>query len=177
MSAVDIDYTSYFKKVNLSTKLGTSQNFSTTLTEANNTGFNNLKTYNSSYFISGRTYFKIPINFDFKLTLRQTKSKFNTLESKVNWKSLDFNAICKLSKTFIASLDNRFYLLQDENFSFINFKIDYTPEKSRLSYQFIINNLANEGLFSIDTIDEFITYKSTTRLLPRYAYALVKYRF
>ena len=68
-------------------------------------------------------------------------------------------------------------LIADDMTSVWHHLTNYTPEKSRLSYQFIINNLANKGLFSIDTLDEFVTYKSTTKLLPRYAYALVKYRF
>ena len=171
------NYTSYFKKLNLSTNIGSTYSFSNTPINANSLNFTSLKTYSTTSFITGRTYFKTPLNFDFKFNLTQTKSLFNTIKSTTIWKSLNLNSTYKLSKTYITSLNTKSYFLENGNFYFVNFKVDYTPEKSRFSYQFFLNNIVNEKFFSINIIDEFSTYQSTTRLLPRYLLVLVKYRF
>ncbi|TYB78064.1 hypothetical protein ES676_02280 [Bizionia saleffrena] len=61
----NIDFTSYFKKLNLSTNLGTSQTWTNSLVQVNTSGFQDLDSYTSSYFLSGTTYFKLPINLNF----------------------------------------------------------------------------------------------------------------
>lgn len=173
----NIDFTSYFKKMAISTNLGTSHSWSNTLIKANTVSFSNIKTYTSSYYITGRTYFKLPININFKVKYNRSASTFNNIKSKTDWNSIDLNLIYKLSEECIASLKNNFYFMQDSNFNFINFNMDYNPVKSKFSYQFTINNLANENLFSITEIDEYSTYKSKVQLLPRYVFILAKYRF
>lgn len=173
----NINYTSYFKKLNLSTNLGTSQSWTSTLIKVNTPEFKPLKTHTSSYFLSGTTYFKLPVNLNFKLKLNSSESLFNSIKSKTHWESFEINFTYKLSNIWIASLNNKFYMMKDSNYSFIDFKLNHNPEKSRFSYLFVLNNLANENIFSRTYIDEYKTYKSNVQLLPRYAFFQVKYRF
>lgn len=173
----NIDFTSYFKKLKLSTNLGTSQNWTNSLVQVNTSGFQYLESYTSSYFLSGTTYFKLPINLKFKFIFNTAKSIFNSIESKTNWETVNLDFTYKLSKTWIATLQNKFYRTTDGNYSFTDVNLDYTPKKSRFSYQLVFNNLNNENVFTINNISEFTTYKSSTQLLPRYVFGLVKYRF
>jgi hypothetical protein len=172
-----IDFTSYFKKLNLSTNVGSSQNWSNNPIQANTLEFKNLKTHSSSYFVTGTSYFKTLINFNFKIKLINTKSKFNNIQSKTLWKTTNFNLIYKSSDVWNATLGNKFYSTTNSNYYFIDLKINYIPKKSRFSYLFVLNNLTNENLFSINSIDEYSTYISNIKLIPRYAFILIKYRF
>lgn len=173
----NIDYTSYFKKLALSSKIGTSHSFSNVLINANSSEFRNLKIHSSSYFLTGTTYFKFPINFNFRVNLNISKSDFNNIKSKTSWENLELNANYKLTDVWVASLKNNFYFTNNSDYYFIDFKLNFNPKNSRFSYEFILNNLANENLFSIYDIDELATYQSSILLLPRYAYVWIKYRF
>ncbi len=172
-----INFTSYFKKLNLSTNVGTSLVWSNSLIKANTSEFKNLKSYSSSYYLSGTTYFNLPINFSFKLNLNKNKSKFNNLESKFLWKKAGLNITYKLSEFWIATLNNNYYWIDNLDYSFIALNLNHTPPKSKFSYQLVLNNITNENRLSIVNIDEYSTYKSNLRLLPRYLFFLVKYRF
>lgn len=173
----NIDYTSYLKKMNLSTKIGSSQSLSVIPISANNSELNNLKTYRSSYFLTATTYFKFPINFKLQGKINYAMSEFNGAISKARWQTYDVDTTLKLSDVWIATLSNNFYILSNSSYSFTNFKVDFIPEKSRFSYQFVLNNLTNENLYSLIDVDEFSQYRSNIQLLPRYVFALIKYRF
>lgn len=172
----NIDFTSYFKKLNLSTNLGSSQSFSNIPIRANTPDFRNLKIYSSSYTFSGKTYFKLPLNFNFKLKYNQSKAIFNDIQSKTSWKNIDLNTTYKITDIWIASLNNNFYIT-DSNYYFIDFKLNYNPKKSRFSYELVLNNITNENQFSIIDVAEYSTYSSNIQLIPRYLYIWVKYRF
>lgn len=174
---LNLDYTSYFKKLSLSTNFGTSQSISEIPIKANTSEFKNLKNYNSSYFLTGTTYFQFPLNFNVRVNLNFYESDFNKAQSKTNWQNLELNANYKLTDVWIASLKNNFYFTNDSDYFFIDLKVNYNPKKSRFAFEFILNNMINENLFSINDIDELSTYRSTIQLLPRYAYLWVKYRF
>ncbi|MCX7546842.1 carboxypeptidase-like regulatory domain-containing protein [Xanthomarina sp. F1114] len=173
----NISLTSYFKNLALSTNVGTSQNWSKTPIKANTAEFKDLKTYHASYFLSGTTYFKLPINFSFKYHLNISESNFNNIISKTHWNKIYLDTAFKMSDIWIASLKNNSYLMEDSNYYFLDFHLDFNPKQSKFSYQLILNNITNEKLFSITNIDEYSIYKSTVELLPRYLFVAVKYRF
>ncbi|MFD2551926.1 carboxypeptidase-like regulatory domain-containing protein [Bizionia sediminis] len=172
-----IDITSYFKKLKLSTNLGVLWNTTNTPIKLNSVNFSNLNLVNSSYFLTGRTYFNSDINFNFKLNLNETKSTLNSVTSITNWKTIAIDVNYNLNNELTALLKNKFYLLQYGNYSFINFELNFSPEKSKFSYRLIFNNLNNENELIMENINEVSTYTSEIRLLPRYLFLEAKYRF
>jgi len=172
-----LNFTSYFKKLKLSTNIGSSQNWTSTPIKANTTQLKNLKTYYASYFLTGTTYFKLPVNFSFKLNLDKSYSIFNTIKSTSKSENATLNITYTLSKTLILNLNNNFYQTKNGSYYFLGGELNYNLKKSKFSYQLKLNNLTNENDFSTVNIDEYSTYTSTIKLLPRYVFALVKYRF
>lgn len=67
--------------------------------------------------------------------------------------------------------------MNSKNYSYINAIINYNPEESRFSYRLILNNLTNENEFTLVSLDNYTSYKSTIDLVPRYLLLTVKYRF
>lgn len=173
----NINYTSYFKKLNISTNLGTSQNWSIIPVRANTANFQDLKLYTSLYSFAGTTYFKSPVNFTFKLNLNNSKSNFNNIIVKTNWENLAIDINYKISDSWIASLNNEIYWVENSNYYFTGFNLNYTPKESKFSFQLVLNNLMNERTYSTINIDDFSTYRSDIQLLPRYALVSAKYRF
>ena len=87
------------------------------------------------------------------------------------------NSNYKISKTWLGEINSTFYQMNSKNYSFINAIINYNPEESRFSYRLILNNLANENEFTLVSLDNYTSYKSTIDLVPRYLLLTVKYRF
>ena len=172
-----IDLTSYFKRFNLSTNFGTLQNVTKTIMSLNSNDFEEISLHTATYFLSGRTYFKIPVNFIFNLSLINSKSSYRNSEFKSTWKSIFIEANYKLSETLIINFNNKFYYLNQGNYGFVNAGINYTPKKAKWSFQVDLNNLMNENSFTLDNVNEISSYQQTTSLLPRYVFGLVKYRF
>ncbi len=167
----------YLRILKLATKLETSQNWTITPVKVNENTFNNLKSYNSSYKFSGTTYFKLLINFDFGFEYNFGQSILNNSTSKNITKNAFININYKITKTLLGELNTTFYELNKTNYSFINAVINYTPEKSRLSYRLVLNNLNNENEFTLISLDNYTSYKSSINLVPRYLLLSIKYRF
>lgn len=165
----------YFRKIKLATKLETSQNWNTTPTDVNGS-FTNLKSYTSFYKFSGTTYFKLPVNFDFGFAYNFATSTFNNSTSQNITKDAFLNINYKITKTWLAELNSTFYQLKN-NYTFVNAVINYTPVESKFSYRFMLNNLTNENEFTIISLDNYTSYKSSINLVPRYVLMTVKYRF
>ncbi len=173
----NLDYTNYFKALNFSTKIGTSQSISVMPISANSSGVKKLRTVRSSYFLTGRTYFKFPINMSFKGSINSVESDFNQTQSRANWQRYDIDVVSKPSKTWISTLSSNFYLLSNSSYSFFNLIVDHTPKASKFSYQFKVNNITDENIYSIVDVNDFSSFESNIRLLPRYFFGSVKYRF
>lgn len=173
----NLNYTSYFKKLNLTINIGTSQSWASTPIKVNTTQLKNLKTYYSSYFLTGTTYFKIPINFNFKLNFDRSYSLFNNIKSNSHSEKATLDITYKISKPIIIALNNNFYQTVNDMYYFLGGSISYNLKSSKFSYQLILNNMTNETSFSNVNIDEYSTYASTMKLLPRYIFGSVKYRF
>lgn len=167
----------YFRIIKLATKLETSQNWNITPINANNIEFIDLKGYASNYKFTGTTYFKLPVNFDFGVAYNFNESDFNNIKSQNIIKDAFMNINYKITKTWLAELNSTFYELSNSNYSFVNAVINYTPEESRFSYRLVLNNLTNENQFTIITLNNFTTNKSSIDLVPRFLLGTVKYRF
>ena len=165
----------YFRKLKLATKLETSQNWNTTPTNVNSS-FTSLKSYTSSYKFSGTTYFSLPINFDFGLGYNFAQSTFNHSISQNITKDAFININYKITKTWLTELNSTYYILKN-NYAFVNAIISYTPTESKFSYRLILNNLTNENEFTLISLNNYTSYKSSINLVPRYVLMTVKYRF
>ncbi|MGS2727433.1 hypothetical protein ACU8DI_12550 [Psychroserpens sp. BH13MA-6] len=172
-----IDFTNYFRKLNISTNLGIVQNISSIPINANNSGFQDLKTFRSSYFLTATTYFDFPVNLKFKTSFNYAKSNFNSVKAKRKWQTLDAKASYKLSKVWIASLNNNSYFIEKGTYTFTDLQLEITPMSSRFSYRVIVNNILNQDTYSVIDINGFSAYRSEIMLLPRYLFASIKYRF
>ena len=167
----------YFRKLKLATKLETFQSWNESLAKANSNVFIGLKAYSGIYKFSGTTYFKLPVNFDFGFGYNSSQTNFNNTISKNNSKDAFVNINYKITKTWLAELNSNFYYVSNKNYSFVNTIVNYTPENSKFSYRFILNNITNQNEFTITTLDNYITYKSSINLVPRYLLVTAKYRF
>ncbi|EKT4498545.1 TonB-dependent receptor [Flavobacterium psychrophilum] len=165
----------YFRKLKLATKLEISQNWNTTPANVNNS-FTNLKSYNSSYKFSGTTYFSLPLNFDFGLAYNFAVSTFNNSTSQNITKDAFLNINYKITKTWLAELNSTYYILKN-NYAFVNAVISYTPTESRFSYRLMLNNLTNENEFTLISLENYTSYKSSINLVTRYVLMTMKYRF
>ena len=165
----------YFRKLKLATKLETSQNWNTTPTNVNSS-FTCLKSYTSSYKFSGTTYFSLPINFDFGLGYNFAQSTFNNSISQNITKDAFININYKITKTWLTELNSTYYILKN-NYAFVNAIISYNPTESKFSYRLILNNLTNENEFTLISLNNYTSYKSSINLVPRYVLMTIKYRF
>jgi hypothetical protein len=172
-----LNFTSYFEKLNLSTNLRTTQNWSAIPLQANTTGFRTLRNYAASYLFSGTTYFDLPVNFSFKINLNRSQSEFNGVRSKTHWENAALDITYSLSKEWHASFNNEFYQMENDSYYFFGSTINYQPKESDFSYRLRMNNLTDENSFSSTIIDDYTTYTSRVELLPRYIFFTVKYRF
>lgn len=167
----------YFRILKTATKIETIQNWNETPTQVNSTAFVDVKIHSSFYKFSATTYFNLPINFDFGFNYNYYKTDFNTILTKNRIKDAFINCNYKISKTWLTEINSTFYQMNSKNYSFINTIINYNPEESKFSYRLILNNLTNENEFTLISLDNYTSYKSTIKLVPRYLLLTVKYRF
>lgn len=167
----------YFRILKTATKIETIQNWHETPTQVNSAAFVDIKIHSSFYKFSATTYFNLPVNFDFGFNYNYYKTDFNTILTKNRIKDAFINCNYKISKTWLTEINSTFYQMNSKNYSFINTIINYNPEESKFSYRLILNNLTNENEFTLISLDNYILYKSTIKLVPRYLLLTVKYRF
>lgn len=172
-----LNYTSYYEKLNISTNLKTTQNWSKIPIQVNSSGLKNLRNFSSSYQLSGTTYFNWPINFGFDINLNLSESTFNNVVSKTQWENAGLELTYSISKEWQTSLSNIIYRMENHSYYFMDSTITYQPKESDFSFQIKMNNLTNENRFSNQVIDDYIIYTSEVKLLPRYIFLSAKYRF
>ncbi|MDT0641594.1 carboxypeptidase-like regulatory domain-containing protein [Zunongwangia sp. F363] len=173
----NIDFTSYFAKLKLSTNLRTTQNWFAMPLKANSADFSILKNYSASYLFSGTTYFDLPVNFGFKINLSHSKSQFNGVMSKTYQNNAAVEINYEVSNEWFASLNNDLYQMENNRSYFLGSTISYQPKESNFSYRLKMNNLTGENEFSTIFIDDYAMYKSSVKLLPRFFLFTLKYRF
>ena len=173
----NLEFTSYFEKLNFSTNLRTSQNLSATPIAANSSEFRALKNYSSSYHLTASTYFNSPINFGLGFNFYRNESEFNGTISASQWANESFEITYSISSEWSATLNNELYQMENSSSYFLGSTINYKPDNADFSYRLVLHNLANEKRLNTVAIDEFMTYRSSVPLIPRYVYLEIKYRF
>lgn len=76
-----------------------------------------------------------------------------------------------------VNVSNELYILNEENYNFVNAKIVYEPQQSRWSGTLQLNNLLNEREYLYQNINSFKLYQKRIGLVPAYALLSIKYRF
>lgn len=165
----------YFRPLQSSFKLGTNHMWS-----SNNVFINNdlslVKNYNASYRFQGTTYFRLPVNFKFRLQYNISKGGINNTKTfNDNFEGhLDVNL--KLSSIWRMKLENGLYSINSKEYWFSNLNTTITPEKSRISYRVTFHNLIGVNRFNAIFINEFQRNETSYNVLPRYLLFGVKYR-
>ncbi|NHN26577.1 carboxypeptidase-like regulatory domain-containing protein [Flavobacterium jejuense] len=166
----------FIRKIQMATKLETQQTWVSAPIKVNANDFVDINTLFSTYIVSGTTYLEKPYNFDFTITQNRSYTTYNDSKSSNVVTKANCAVNYKLNETFIMELKSDFYWL-DQNYTFLNAELNYTPKKSKFSYRMVLNNLFNENEFKISSLND---YTKTTRSIPlieRYALLTVRYRF
>jgi hypothetical protein len=169
--------TNYFKKIKLATKIESNQNWSSNPIKLNSNVSSNIENYFATYKLSGTTFYKKFINFDFGFNYNIFQSKFKNTVSKNKTSDYFVTVNHVFNQIWVSELKYTLYNLDSKNYSFLNASLSYNPIASNFSYTLIINNLANEETYSTRSINSYATNKTTIDLVPRYVLFSTKYRF
>lgn len=169
--------TNYFRKLKLATKIETDQNWFKNPLKINSDSIELISNYFGSYKISGTTFFKKFINFDFGYNYNVFQSGFKSNVSK--GKNSDYYVTVNhiFNEIWISELKYNFYNIDSKDYTFINASLSYLPRESHFSYSLLLNNLANENTYSTQSISSYSYFKTTIDLVPRYLLFSTKYRF
>ena len=173
----NLSLVNYSRKLKIASKIETLNNWITSPLNVNSTEFSNAKSYSNSIKYSATTYFKSKINFDFGFSYNYFQSNFQGIKTTNTTKDAFLNVNYKVSKTILAESNNSFYYVNNQNYSFNNVVLSYTPLDSKFSYRLIINNLMNENQYTSISINNYSYYQSIVQLVPRYVLGTIKYRF
>ncbi|WP_088324034.1 hypothetical protein [Polaribacter tangerinus] len=127
--------------------------------------------------ISGTTYFKKPINFQFYLKYQRDWTFFQNRQSSVNNYFANITATYKINENWLASATANSFNLNNNFQNFINGSLNYNPVKGKFNYKLQFINLANQSTFDILQINDFQSYSSKTRIIPRYIMLSATMRF
>lgn len=174
---LNLSFVNYIRKLKIASKIETIQMWNSTPLKVNSNSFSNAKNYSNTIKYSATTYFKLPVNLDGGFTYNYRQSEFNTFKNKNTTKEAFANFNYAITETLLAEFNNSFYFIQSQTYSFNNIILNYAPAESKFSYRMIFNNINNEDNFTTISLDNYTSYKSETKLVPRYLLLSVKYRF
>ncbi len=170
-------FTNYFNKLKLATKLETNQSFIQSPFSINETSELKLQNYSGDYSFSVSSYFDKWFNFSSGFAYRYTSSELrnetNSFETSKAFADFDI----KIFESIKINLNNELYVLNKENYTFMNANIVYEPKQSRWSGTIKFNNLLNEREYLLQSINSFKSYQKRISLVPAYALLSIKYRF
>lgn len=172
-----LEYTSYFKEMNISTNFGVIVNWSNLPFKLNTNDFLDLESFSKGIIFSGTTYFTSPINLDFDFGINWVNSNYNGVASYSNWVDLSSNLLFKIKEEISGAMTNKYIRMPESKYFNLGFDLNYTPEDSKFSYQLIGENITGQRYFKTLNIDEYSTTNTEFKLIPRYLLASVKYRF
>lgn len=172
----NLGLTRYLSKISTSVKLSTGHNWNNSPTFING-DLSDLKNYTSFYKFQGTTYFNIPVNAKFYLQYHHTKATFGEQETSNNYMEGAVGITYKISPQWFLELSNTYYFINSEDYLFTHALLNFTPEKSKWSFQLRANNLANHQNYRNVYITEFERNVSSSMVMPRFFLVNAKYRF
>ncbi|WP_159039957.1 carboxypeptidase-like regulatory domain-containing protein [Christiangramia fulva] len=169
--------TNYFSKLKLATKVETNQSFIQSPFSIDQTSELKLQNYSGDYSFSVSSYFDKWFNFSSGFAYRYSSSELrdetNSFETSKVFADFDI----KIFESIKFNLNNELYVLNKENYTFMNANIVYEPKQSRWSGTVQLNNLLNEREYLLQSINSFKSYQKRISLVPAYALLSIKYRF
>ena len=170
-------FTNYFNKLKLATKVETNQSFIQSPFSIDQTSELKLQNYSGDYSFSVSSYFDKWFNFSSGFTYRYSSSELrdenNSFETSKAFADFDV----KIFESINFNLNNELYVINKENYAFMNANIVYEPKQSRWSGSVRLNNLLNEREYLLQNINSFKSYQKRISLVPAYALLSIKYRF
>lgn len=173
----NFSFVNYIRKLKVASKLETIQSWNNSPFKVNSDAFSQAKSYSNILKYSATTYFKLPVNLDGGFAYNYSQSKFNGIKNSNITKEAFANFNYAISETLLAEFNNSFYFIDRSTYSFSNIIVNYNPIECKFSYRLIFNNINNEDNFKTVSLSNFTSYRSETKLVPRYLLFSVKYRF
>ncbi|WP_229338022.1 hypothetical protein [Christiangramia sediminis] len=174
---VNLIFTNYFSKLKLATKVETNQSFIQSPFSIDQTSELKLQNYSGDYSFSVSSYFDKWFNFSsgfaYRYSSSELKEETNSFETSKAFADFDI----KIFESIKFNLNNELYVLNKENYTFMNANIVYEPKQSRWSGTVQLNNLLNEREYLLQSINSFKSYQKRISLVPVYALLSIKYRF
>nr|WP_298332488.1 carboxypeptidase-like regulatory domain-containing protein [uncultured Christiangramia sp.] len=173
----NVIFTNYFSKLKLASKIESNQNFIQSPFSIDQTSEYKLQNYSGDYSLSLSSYYDKWFNFSSGFTYTYASSELggdtNSFETSKAFINFDLNIL----ESIKVNVSNELYILNEENYNFVNANIVYEPQQSRWSGTLQLNNLLNEREYLYQNINSFKLYQKRIGLVPAYALLSIKYRF
>ncbi|WP_405199336.1 carboxypeptidase-like regulatory domain-containing protein [Christiangramia sp. LLG6405-1] len=170
-------FTNYFSKLKMASKIESNQNFIQSPFSIDQTSEFKLQNYSGDYSLSLSSYYDKWFNFSSGFTYTyassELKGETNSFETSKAFVNFDLNIL----ESIKVNVSNELYILNKENYNFVNANIVYEPKQSRWSGTVQLNNLLNEREYLYQNINSFKLYQKRIDLVPAYALLSIKYRF
>jgi len=173
----NVIFTNYFSKLKMASKIESNQNFIQSPFSIDQTSEYKLQNYSGDYSLSLSSYYDKWFNFSSGFTYTYASSELggdnNSFETMKVFINFDLNIL----ESIKVDVSNELYILNEENYNFVNANIVYEPRQSRWSGTLQLNNLLNEREYLYQNINSFKLYQKRIGLVPAYALLSIKYRF
>lgn len=169
--------TQYFSSFKTSLKLKNNFTLFSNYLFVNNSALEQLKNYSFNIKLSGTTYFKSLINFQFYFRHQKDWSQFQNTTSTVDNYIFNLTSKYSFNKEWFASATFNRYNLNNNFQDFLSGELNFKPNKSKFNYKLQILNLLDENSFDVSQINDFQSYTSQSRIIPRYIMVTITMRF
>lgn len=133
--------------------------------------------YGYSGELSGTTYFKSKLNFEF---LFQLNKSWNVIESELAQNESFVTRLTgkyKINKktTFTTDINN--YVLNNNFYNLTHANLIYKPEKGKFDYKLIAHNIFKNNQIRNYQINQYETITNYTSIIPNYFMLVINFRF
>ncbi len=172
----------YFKKISSNLKLDVGFSKSNYKNVINNSSLQEIKSNNYNYGLELRSGFKGIFNYHIGTKWSTNKIKTSTINNSFtdNMSFMDFsfvfnekfNVLFQTERYFFGNLDK-----ENKTHYFLDFDAQYTIKKNKLTLALSGKNLFNTRTFRTFSISDIGTSTTEYRLLSRFVYLKIEYRF
>jgi hypothetical protein len=174
---VNFTFIQYIRKLHTVLKLGTIHTWNKQNVFVNQYLDEKMLFYNAKQEISFTTHFNKPYNFDFTFIKNQYNTTFQNSTNELVTKEINASLDYKISKELVFKYTSILLMDTNNNYHFADLKLDYLPEESKFSYRLIFSNIFKEENYINKYLDSYMSYQSSSPIIPRYVLLTAKYRF
>ena len=127
--------------------------------------------------LSGTTYFKSKVNFEFLFQLDKSWNQVENLTTTNDNFLTRVKAKYKIKQGLIFTVDWNNHWLANNYYKLMHANLIYKPKKSRFDYKFIAHNIFNNNTINSIALNEFNTITNKVSIIPNYYMISVNYRF